>query len=112
VKLKQIDNQATLIKRTYEFYGGHKDEVLDRNQTAVRADLKAIKQQLDDYSDDPTQSFSEPPLPSMANGSPTLKFEHDVSLYGGNSGDPFEDVDVAAYLRRRTRIVKLRIKTG
>ena len=111
-KLKQIDNQATLIKHIYDFYGGHHDEVLDRNQAAVRADLKAIRQQLDDYSDDPTQSFTEPPLSSLAKGSPTLKFEHGITLYGGNSGEPFDDVDVAAYLRRRTRIVKLRIKTG
>ena len=111
-KLKQIDNQATLIKHIYDFYGGHHDEVLDRNQAAVRADLKAIRQQLDDYSDDPTQSFTEPSLPSLAKGSPTLNFEHDMALYGGNSGEPFDEVDVAAYLRRRTRIVKLRIKTG
>ncbi len=111
-KLKQIDNQATLIKHIYEFYGGHRDEALDRNQAAVREDLKVVRRQLDDYSDDPTQSFTEPPLSSLAKGSPTLKFEHGITLYGGNSGEPFDDVDVAGYLRRRTRIVKLRIKTG
>jgi len=111
-QLKQIDNQTTLIKHIYEFYGNHQDKVLEQNQAAVRADIKAIRDQLDAYSDDPTQSFTEPPLPSLANGSPTLKFEHYADLIGSTFGELFEDVDVAAYLRRRTRITRLYMRTG
>jgi len=110
--LTTVQNQIHLIESIYEFYGASSDQLLLANKAAVAVDIAKIRKQMSDYYNDPLQTFTAPLLPSLQLGTPTLTWLPQSAQFGDNSGDPFDDVDFAAYLRCKTRITALWLETG
>lgn len=109
-----IKNQINAIKRVYDFYGYTGDPVLVSRQPVANNDFDAILKQMQQFETAPTSSFSRPPLPSIANGTPVLDsvVSHSPDFVNGYGGKPFSDVDVSTYLQNRTRIAKVQLRAG
>jgi hypothetical protein len=116
VTISQIYNQMSWLKSVYDFYGGHTDDTLHQYMDTAKADIQSIHAQMEDYGRNPTQSFTKPALTSIGHGTPSLTYSVGTApspgQWGGNEGDPFDDVDVTAYIQARTRIAELQLRTG
>jgi hypothetical protein len=65
------------------------------------------------YQDNPTQSFTQPALPCLQHGSPTLSYNIGSSpQWGGGGGSSFDDVNVLTCLHNKTTVSALQLRTG
>jgi hypothetical protein len=114
VEVQQLENQITWIKNVYDFYGGYADAKLANVLVQAKADHGTINQLIRSYEEDPTQSFTMPKLPSLDYGSPAMAVPQ-ISLtpsWGGDGGDPFNDVDLRTSIPQHTRVAAVGLRTG
>lgn len=108
-----LKNQIDLLHQIYDFYGGHSDTTLDRVANEVDADLDAINNTMNDYSNDPTAELKHPALKSLSHKKiPMLNYSTFYTPYYGSPdqgvGFPFDDVDnIGSYLQLRTHITSI-----
>lgn len=113
VKITEAKNQMSWLAGVYEVYGNFNDEVLKANTKTATHDIDIIQTQMSEYATDPTADFQPPTLPSLQNGSPELSFDVMYSpQWGGSGGGPFDDVNINTYIRNKTRISSIGLRTG
>jgi hypothetical protein len=116
VQIQQVENQITLIKAIYDTYGGYADVKLVTNGRQSDADHKTINRMIEQFESNPTQTFTAPDLPSLANGTPALNYKISHSpAYGGTGGSPFDDVDAAgfdSFVPQQTLIKTVQLRSG
>lgn len=113
-QLEALRNTISSIKDIYRFYRGYKDNRLDQVETQADTDIEAVVDMIRGYRADPTKRVVQPVFRSLDNGNPLLQYEVAQSpAYGGGGGDPFDGVpDIREYLRQKTRITALQLRTG
>ena len=68
--------------------------------------MRIVQEQINAYSNDPTQAFEAHDLPSLRHGSPGLKFTVSVSpIWGSGGGTSWDDIpQPISYIEGKTRI--------
>ncbi|BCH65364.1 hypothetical protein RvVAT039_25800 [Agrobacterium vitis] len=111
--ITQALNQMNWISNIYNFYGGFSDQTLITNTSTATSDINAIKTQMSAFGTAAAGNFPALNLPSLKNGTPTLKFNIQTSSYwGGDGGSPFDDIDISTYISRKTRVSAIGLRTG
>ncbi|MFY0541974.1 hypothetical protein [Nannocystis pusilla] len=85
-QVEALDNQLLWLQDTYRFYGGYSDSRVDQVKAKSGQELSAIRSQKSAYAQDPIQSFTEPPLPSLNEGTPELSLTWGTSEQKGSTG--------------------------
>jgi len=109
--LKQMDQ----IYDIYKFYGFEsKDATLVTSREQAIKDIDTIKQQMDDYSTNPTAAFVKPELPTRHVGAPILKSKGLLysDKWGGNGGSPFNDVNLETFFKFKTCMKAISLRAG
>ena len=93
----------------YKFYGGYSDGQTNTIAQEVERDMRIVQEQINAYSNDPTQAFEAHDLPSLRHGSPGLKFTVSVSpIWGSGGGTSWDDIpQPISYIEGKTRIAGL-----
>jgi hypothetical protein len=116
VQIQQVENQIASIKTIYHAYGGFADVKLVSNGKQSEADHKTINGMIEEFESNPTQTFTMPALPSLANGTPVLNYKISHSQgFGGTGGQPFDDVDAAgfeSFIPQQTLIKTVQLRSG
>src|SRR5207247_3244132 len=65
------------------------------------------------FEDNPIQTFDPPKLKALGWGAPVLQYDVGNSNdYGGNGGDPWDDVDILTALQEKTWLSALQLRSG
>jgi len=114
LRVVELENQLLWIEELYEFYRGYSgDEDVKNGLMAAETDEEAIKKTIDDFVDEPTKILLPMSLDSLKRGAPILQYQiTSVGPFGGDEGDPFDDVNINTYLQRKTRISALQLRSG
>jgi hypothetical protein len=108
--VQELINQVSWLRQIYNFYQYAGDGRLAEANTLAKKDLDAINRQIVTWTENPTQSFTPPPLPSLALGTPSLNYSVKYTPpYGDNGGSPFDDVNPATCIHKQWRIAKLQM---
>ncbi|MFZ6183800.1 jacalin-like lectin [Nannocystis pusilla] len=113
-QVQGLDNQLLWLQETYKFYGGYVDPNVDRVKAMSGKELSAIHAQKSAYAQDPIQSFTEPALPSLNEGTPELSLVGGASEQKGSTGgNPYDDVPSPLdNVQKRTRITQITMRMG
>lgn len=113
-EVQALDDQLLWLQETYSFYGGYTDAKVNEVKVISGQDLAAIHSQKSEYSRDPIQSFTEPPLPSLTKGTPALSFSWAATAQAGSTGgNPYDDVPSPSdHISKRTRISHIKMRMG
>jgi len=110
VHIASLQNQTAWIRQIYSCYGYTGDAELDAFAASLDADATTIRNQFEAYEADPTQIFTQPPLPSLGHGTPTLSSNHGTSdVWGGTGGTPFDFGDVYQAITNQQTIYSIQL---
>jgi hypothetical protein len=113
VKLQQLLNQADWIKGIYDFYGGYTDKKLNDISAEAGAEKEEIYDQITAFEADPTQTFTRPQFDALRDGTPALQYTPgEPPKWGGDGGDPFDDVNIRTAIQEKTWLSALQLSTG
>ena len=98
-------NKVDFIQPIHTCYG-YDDKPLEQYKKALEADREAIRQQLKAYGENPLQTFTAPPLPSLDRPAPALRYESGSQSWGKKVGPNVTDFpSVESVLQSQTRLV-------
>lgn len=111
--LVMLRNKISDLIATYHVYGGYADTLLTARQTQVNADIAAVDQQIEQWEDDPTQSFTPLSPLSLTYGSPSISISTSTfGPHGGGGGDPYNDIqpDAVSFVSSRTHLTAIALR--
>lgn len=104
----QVMTQAEWIQQVYKTYRYAGDPQLSSNYKQIVTDWQSANGLLAEMNTDPTQAYKLPSFPSLAFGAPSLNFvltnfsKSNPGPWGGNGGNPFQDVTRSSVLSQTT----------
>lgn len=112
-RLQVIERQTRLLRDIYDHYRFEGDPALAAFHTKVKADLAKLDDLVDDWEDDPTQTFTKPDLPALAQGEPVLNYAAgQPASFGKEGGGSFDFRPVGDALRNLVKISSIRLSDG
>ncbi|MFN9619325.1 MAG: jacalin-like lectin [Synechococcaceae cyanobacterium] len=113
ISIEEAYNQMIWLANIHAFYNHFHDPKLVANMATANADIDSIRNQMSTFGTDPTASFPPLSLPALANGTPLLRFEElPTPHWGGDGGNPFNDINIHTYIQNRTRILSVGLRSG
>ena len=116
VQIQEVETQIAWIRGVYRFYGGYNDPQLTQNGIQSKTDHTTLDKLFQQFEADPTATFTQPALPSLKNGTPSLNYRiSDSPSFGGPGGDPFDDIDAVgftSFVPEQTRLSVLQLRSG